>query len=143
MRSLPTLVLLPLLALPLAACTDDGLVDRVEQLEQADERLRESLVDVGAPDPEAEATRAAVQAEIEDLRTAVADVEAGLEEARAGAEAQSLEVDDRLTTVELQLDDARARLGELEGALTTLTDRVSSLEAQFDAHRGDPSGHGG
>lgn len=144
MRSVPARLLV-LAAVPalLAGCTDQALVDRIAQLEQSDERLRASLTDLGAPDPEAEQSRAAVRAELEAVAARITAVEADIEAMAATLDAQTLELDERLTTAELRLDEATARLVELENQLVTLTDRVSSLEAQFDAHRSDPSGHGG
>ena len=137
---------LPLLLLVLAVlagCTDQALVDRVAELEAADERLRDSLQDVGAPDPQAQADAEAAQAELEATAARISEVETSIEALQADLDAQVLELDGRTTTTELQLDEARASLTELRADLSTLTDRVNSLEAQFDAHRSDPSGHGG
>lgn len=139
----PVLLLLVLLLVPgVAGCTDEALVDRVARLEQNDEELRDSLTDLGAPDPEAEESRAAVRAELEAVAALVTEVEAEVEAIRETVDVQGLELDDRITTSELQLEEARAGLQQLQTDLATLTDRVSSLEAQFDAHRTDPSGHG-
>ncbi len=140
---LPRLLTVPLLVVLLVGCTDQALVDRVAQLEQADERLRSSLTELGAPDPAAQEDREALLAELEAVSGRITAVEAELEAVAASIDAQGLEVDDRITTLELQLGEATSDLVALEAALTTLTDRVSSLEAQFDAHRTDPSGHAG
>lgn len=139
----PRPVAVLLLGVLLVGCTDQALVDRVAQLEQADERLRESLTELGAPDPTADEDQAAVRAELEAVAARITSVEADLEALRASLDAQGLELDGRLTTLELQVGEATAQLTELRADLTTLTDRVSSLEAQFDAHRTDPFGHGG
>lgn len=141
--SLPRRSSVVLLAVLLLGCTDQALVDRVAQLEQADERLRTSLTELGAPDPDAQQDREAVRAELEAVASRITTVEADIEALAASLDAQGLELDGRLTTLELQLGEARAELVQLQGSVTTLTDRVSSLEAQFDAHRSDPSGHGG
>lgn len=132
-----------LLVLLLAGCADQALIDRVAQLEQADEALRSSLTELGAPDPAAQEDRDAVRAELEAVAARITDVETSIEALTASVDAQGLEVDGRLTTLELQLEEARADLVQLRSDLTTLTDRVSSLETQFDAHRSDPFGHGG
>ena len=138
----PVQVLLALLAAGAVGCTDQALVDRVAQLERNNEELRESLTDLGAPDPEAEQSREALLAELEAVAARITAVETDVEAIRANIDAQSIELDDRLTTGELQLEEARAQLQELQSNLVTLTDRVSSLEAQLDAHRSDPFGHG-
>lgn len=140
---LPSALAAVLLTAALAGCTDQALVDRVAQLEQADERLRASLTELGASEPAAEDDGAAVLAELEAVAERITAVEADLEALAAAADAQGLELDGRLTTLELQVSETRSALTQLEGAVTTLTDRVTSLEAQFDAHRADPSGHGG
>lgn len=142
MRRLLLVPLVLLLVGMLAGCTDEALVDRIARLERANEELRDSLTDLGAPDPEAEESREAVLAELEAVASRITAVEADIEATRASLDAQGLELDDRLTTNELQLEEARAELQELRTDLTTLTDRVSSLEAQLDAHRSDPFGHG-
>lgn len=131
-----------LLAVLLIGCTDQALVDRVAQLEQADERLRSSLTELGAPDTSAQEDRAAVRAELEAVAARITAIEADIEAVTASLDAQGLELDGRITTLELQLGEATSDLVQLQAALTTLTDRVSSLEAQFDAHRTDPFGHG-
>lgn len=138
----PVLVLLVLLAIAASGCTDQGIVDRIARLEQADEELRDALTDLGAPDPDAEQSRAAVLSELEEVAARITSVETDIEALRASVDEQSLQVDDRLTTTELQLDETTVQLQELRTDLTTLTDRVSSLEAQLDAHRSDPFGHG-
>lgn len=138
----PVLVVLVLLVAGAVGCTDQALVDRVAQLERNDEQLRDALTDLGAPDPEAEESREAVLAELEAVAARITAVETDVEAVRANLDAQSIELDDRLTTDELQLEEARAQLQELQSNLVTLTDRVSSLEAQLDAHRSDASGHG-
>lgn len=131
----PVLVLLVLLAVAASGCTDQGIVDRIARLEQADEELRDSLTDLGAPDPDAEQSRAAVLAELEEVAARITSVETDIEALRATMDEQGLELDDRLTTTELQLDEATVQLQELRTDLSTLTDRVSSLEAQFEAHQ--------
>ena len=139
----PVLLLVLLVGMVgLGGCTDQAVVDRIARLEEADEELRDSLTDLGAPDPEAEQGREAVLAELEAVASRITTVETDIEALRATLEAQGLELDDRLTTNELQLEEARAQLQGLRTDLLTLTDRVSSLEAQLDAHRSDPSGHG-
>lgn len=139
----PVLVALVLLLVPgVVGCTDQALVDRVARLEQNDEDLRDALTDLGAPDPEAEQSRAAVRAELEAAASRLTEVEASIEALRETIDAQGLDLDDRITTNQLQLEEARAELQQLRTDLTTLTDRVSSLEAQLDAHRSDPFGHG-
>ena len=137
-------LLLALLALSLglAGCTDQAVIDRIARLEQTDEELRDSLTDLGAPDPEAQRSREAVLAELEAVAARITAVETDIEALRATTDAQSLEVDDRLTTTELQLEEARAQLQQLRTDLDTLVSRVNSLETQFDDHRSNPFGHG-
>lgn len=138
-RALPLLLLVGLLA----GCSDQALVDRVAQLEAAQDRLRTSIDDLDADDPDATDALGGLGERVDTLGeqlTAVESTIAGLEERAAG---DSVDVDGRLTGVELQLDDLRALLTQVEGDLTTLTDRVASLEAQLDSHREDPFGHGG
>lgn len=135
--------LLVALCLALGACTDQALVDRVAQLEQDDQRLRESLTALGAPDPDAEAAAEAARTELEEVAERVARVETGIEALRADLDAQVLDLDDQLTSADLAREELRSLVTELRADLRTLTDRVSSLEAQLDAHRSDPSGHGG
>lgn len=131
----------------LAGCTNQGLVDRVAQLEQADERLRESLTDLGAPDPDAETRAEAVRAELEAVAARITAVETDIEALRAALDAQVLELDGRITTAELQLEELRASVTTVSSDLATLTSRVNSLEEQLDAHQQDhelgPSGQGG
>ena len=131
-----------LLLVVLAGCTDQALVDRVAQLERADEDLRSSLNELGAPDPDDEEDRAALLAEVEAVAARITAVEADVEALTASLDAQGLELDGRVTTLELQLEETRVELVQLQGALTALTDRVTSLDAQLDAHA-DLSGHDG
>lgn len=140
---MPRTAALLLVLLVVGGCTDQALVDRVARLEAADESLRSSLTDLGAPDPAEQQDREAVRAEVEAVAARITEVETTIEAMAADLDAQGLEADDRMTALELQLEEARADLVQLRSDLTTLTDRVSSLETQFDAHRSDPSGHGG
>ena len=126
----------------LAGCTDQALVDRVAQLERSDEQLRSSLTELGAPDTDAQEDRAAVRAELEAVAARITTVETDLEALTAALDTQVLELDGRITTLELQLDETRTELVQLQGALTALTDRVTSLDAQLTAHR-DLSSHDG
>ena len=135
--------LLVTLVLALSACTDQGLVDRVAQLEQADQRLRESLTALGAPDPDAEAAAEATRAELDEVAERIARTETAIEAMQADLDAQVLDLDDRLTAADLAREELRTEVTQLSADLRTLTDRVSSLEAQLDAHRSDPSGHAG
>jgi hypothetical protein len=127
----------------LAGCSDQALIDRVAQVESSQDRLRDSLQDLGAPDPDAVATREAAAAEVAVVADALVDVQAALDALQADIAAQGLEVDDRVTAIELRAEELRAQLVQLSSDQTALTDRISSLEAQFGAHRSDPFGHGG
>lgn len=134
---------LVLAVLALGGCTDQALVDRVAELEAADERLRSSLTDLGAPDPADQARADAARAELESVAGRITDVEGAIDKLRADLDGQTLELDGRVTTTELQLDELDVELVQLRTDLNTLTDRVSLLEARLDAHEDDPFGHGG
>lgn len=142
MPALPrTAAVLAIAGVLTTGCTDQALVDRVAELEAADERLRSSLSELGAPDPEAEEARRSTRAEVDAAVERLDTLEEQVTTIQESVDTQGLEADDRLTALELQLDELRATITTLRGDLTTLTDRVSSLEAQFDAHRTDPAGH--
>lgn len=147
----------------LAGCGDDALVSRVASLESSQDRLRQSISELQGGDADDGVDRVdAIAAELDGLvgrldgvAEQVTAAEEGLASAEAAAaaaqeavgavEAQQLDADDRITEVELRQNELAAALEDLQvlrGQLADLTDRVSSLEAQFGAHRDNPDGHG-
>ncbi len=125
----------------LTGCADGALQDRVAELEASQNRLRTSLTELGAPDPDDLAARDAVQAEVVALSTVVTELQSALDALRAEIDTASLETDDRLTRIELEADGVAADVTGLQTTLDTLTSRIASLEAQLDSHRDDPIGH--
>lgn len=127
----------------LAGCAADGaLQDRVAELEASQNRLRSSLTELGAPDPDDLAARDAVQAEVATLSGVVTELQSSLDALRGQIDDASLETDDRLTRIELEADGIAADLTGMQTTIDTLTSRIASLEAQLDSHRDDPVGHG-
>ena len=142
----PRPALAALLAVPVvvaAGCTDQALVDRVAALEASQERLRASLDEVDAPDPDEAAAREQLTTRIESITTTIGELEGSVAGLRTDVDEGSLVADDRLTAVELQLEQLSADLSELTTTLQALTDRTSSLEVQLDAHRDQPAAHAG
>lgn len=138
-----TLLLACTLALTLGACSDQALIDRVAQLEASQDRLRASLTELGAPDPDAIAVTEQLTTDVAELSAQAAAIKDALTVLAAAVDEQVLELDGRLTTAELGAADVAATVQQLRSDLTVLTDRVASLVAQLEAHRGDPFGHNG
>jgi outer membrane murein-binding lipoprotein Lpp len=130
-----------LTGLLLTGCADSALTDRVAEIEASQERLRTSLTEMGAPDPDVLAARDAAAAEVAVMSTTVTTLQTTLDALLLDLGASALEADGRLTTTELEADELRARVTELTTAINVLTSELASVEAQLDAHRDDAFGH--